>query len=177
MPKARIAEGRGLMTNAFRDCESAQRAFDCIVARGFKAHEIFVLMSEDTCEELRAQSGAKGVQDPSDIALDAARVGGAVGGVVGASLGGIVAIGAALSIPSLGLVIAGPLVGAIAGATAGATAGGIVGVLVGAGLSEDLARDYQATLEAGGVVVGATPRHDDDAGCFVSEWQARPIDA
>lgn len=160
-----------IITSAFRDRESAERAYDAIAARGYKSDEIHVLMTDETRKRLFAKD--KEHTDMGNKALEGAGVGGAVGGAIGATVVGIAAAAAALTIPGLGLVIAGPLAGALAGGAAGATAGGLVGVLVGAGIPEERAKSYETELKAGGIVVGVKPRHDEDARYFETEWQGR----
>lgn len=164
---------RPVMTSSFRDRESAERAYDAITARGYKSEEIHVLMSDETRKRLFAKDGVK--TDMGNQALKGAGVGGAVGGAVGATLVGIAAAAAALTIPGLGLVVAGPLAGALAGGAAGAATGGLVGLLVGAGIPEDRAMVYETDLKEGGIVLGVKPRHDDDARYFESEWKGQHV--
>src|SRR4029077_7480902 len=109
--------------------------------------------------------------DMGNTALKGAGVGGAVGGAVGATLVGIAAAAAALTIPGLGLVIAGPLAGALAGGAAGAATGGLVGFLVGAGIPEERAKLYENDIKNGGIVMGVNPRSDDDATYLEQQWR------
>jgi hypothetical protein len=161
-----------IMTSSFRDRESAERAYNAIAARGYKDDEIHVFMSDETRKRLfpKDDKGHMG-----NKALEGAGVGGAVGGAVGATVVGIAAAAAALTIPGLGLVIVGPLAGALAGGAAGAAAGGLVGTLVGAGIPEDRAKVYETDLKAGGIVVGVTPRNDDDSRYFETEWKGPQV--
>ena len=162
-----------IMTSSFRDRESAERAYDAIVARGYKSDEIHVLMSDDTRKRLFIKDGEK--TDMGNKALKGAGVGGAVGGAVGATLVGIMAAAAAITIPGLGLVIAGPLAGALAGGAAGGAAGGLMGLLVGAGIPQERAKMYETDLKEGGIVLGVKPRHDDDAHFFETEWHGEHV--
>lgn len=164
---------RPLMTSSYRDRESAERAYEAIAARGYSSDDIHVLMSDETRKRLFAKDTAK--TDMGNNALKGAGVGGAVGGALGATLVAIAAAAATLTVPGLGLVIAGPLAGAIAGGAAGATAGGIMGLLVGAGIPEGRAKMYESELKAGGIVLGVTPRHDADAKYFETEWQGQHV--
>lgn len=162
-----------VMTRSFRDRESAERAYNAIAARGYKSDEIHVLMSDETRKRLFSKDDKK--TDMGNKALEGAGVGGAVGGAVGATLVGIAAAAATLTIPGLGLVIAGPLAGALAGGAAGATAGGLMGLLVGAGIPEDRAKLYETDLKEGAIVLGVKPRHDDDARFFETEWEGSKV--
>jgi hypothetical protein len=162
-----------IITRSFRDRESAERAYNAVVERGYDGDDIHVLMADDTRKRLFAKDHEK--TDMGNQAMKGAGVGGVVGGVVGATVVGIAAAAATLAIPGLGLVIAGPLAGALAGGAAGATAGGLVGVLVGAGIPEDRAKLYENDLKTGGIIVGVKPRNDADARYFESEWEGTRI--
>ncbi len=173
MQDKQTAAQRPIMTSSFRDRESAERAYNAISARGYKSDEIHVLMSDETRKRYFIKDGEK--TDMGNKALQGAGVGGAVGGAVGATLVGIAAAAATLTLPGIGLLIAGPLAGALAGGAAGAAAGGLVGVLVGAGIPEDRAKVYETDLKAGGIVLGVKPRHDDDARYFETEWHGQHV--
>ena len=69
-------------------------------------------------------------------------------------------------LPGIGLAIAGPLAGALAGAGAGGAAGSLAGALIGAGIPEERAKQYESHVKEGGMVVGVSPRSDDDARYF-----------
>lgn len=160
---------RPIMTSAFRDRESAERAYNAIAARGYKSDEIHMIMSDDTRKRLFSKSDEK--TDMGNKALEGAGVGGALGGAVGATLVGIAAAAATLTVPGIGLVIAGPIAGALAGGAAGATAGGLMGLLVGAGIPEERAKLYETELKEGGIVLGVRPKDDNDARHFETAWE------
>lgn len=164
----RMDEERPIMTRSFADRESAERAFNDISARGYKTDDVHVIMSDET----RKRHFGKDSKDTKlgNKALEGAGVGGAVGGAVGATLMGIAAAAATVTVPGIGLVIAGPLAGALAGGAAGAATGGLVGTLVGAGIPEDRAKLYESDLKKGNIVMGVRPRNDEDARYFESDW-------
>ena len=162
-----------LMTRSFRDRASAERAYNDIEARGYTSKDIHVLMTDDTRKRFFTKDHE--TTDLGNKALKGAGVGGAVGGVVGATVVGLAAAAATMTIPVLGLVIAGPLAGALAGGATGAAAGGLVGMMVGAGIPEERAKLYETELKDGGIVLGVTPRHDEDARFFESEWQGPQV--
>jgi hypothetical protein len=60
-------------------------------------------------------------------------------------------------------VVAGPLAAALAGAGAGGAAGGLIGALVGAGIPEHRAKVYDASLRAGGILIGIESKDNDEA--------------
>jgi hypothetical protein len=92
-----------------------------------------------------------------------ASIGGVIGGTVGAVLAAIAAVGTSIAIPGLGIVIAGPVAAALAGAGAGAATGGLIGALVGWGIPEERVTHYEEGIKKGGIVLGVTPRNDEDA--------------
>ena len=158
-----------MITAMFRDRESAERGYDVLRRRGYGDRDVHLLMSDDarhrhfdTDRELSTELGNK--------ALEGAGVGAGVGGAIGATLTALAAAGTALTIPGIGLVIAGPLAGALAGAGAGGAAGGLVGALVGAGIPEERAKLYEHDLKHGGIMLGVRPRNEEDAVDLEREW-------
>ena len=83
----------------------------------------------------------------------------------------IAAIGTTIGLPGLGLLVAGPLAAALAGAGAGGLTGGLIGGLIGAGIPEERAKVYDEGVRNGGIVMGVTPRNDEDAAYFENEWK------
>ena len=164
---------RPLMTRSFPDRESAERAFNDLSARGYRSDDIHLMMSDDTRKTHFGKDMEK--TDLGNKAAEGAGIGGAVGGAVGATLVGIAAAAATLTVPGIGLVIAGPIAGALAGGATGAATGGLVGMLVGAGIPEDRAKAYETDLKKGHIVMGVKPRDDDDARYFESEWEGMPV--
>jgi hypothetical protein len=165
----RNAENRSRwVTGSFRDRESAERAYDTMIRRGYKPEDVHVMMSDDTRK--KHFSDKTSTIERGNKALEGAGVGAATGGAIGATLVGILAAASTLAIPGVGLVIAGPLAGAMAGAGAGGAAGGLVGALVGAGIPEDRAKTYERDIKEGGIVLGTPARNDEDARYFESEW-------
>ena len=57
----------------------------------------------------------------------------------------------------------GAVVAALAGAGAGGAAGGLIGALVGAGIPEHRAKVYDASLRAGGILIGVEAKTDEEA--------------
>ena len=159
-----------LVTCSFKDREAAERAYQELAARGYDNKDIHVIMAPET---YKVHFKDAETTELGNKALKGAGVGGAVGGAVGATLVGILAAGAALTIPGLGLIIAGPLAGALAGGAAGAAAGGLVGMLVGAGIPEERAKLYEKDIKEGGIILGFNPRNDEDARYFEREWQTQ----
>src|SRR5690606_33937912 len=77
-----------------------------------------------------------------------AATGGVLGGIVGLLVGA-----AAITIPGIGIVVAGPLAAALGGAGLGAITGGIAGALTSIGVEEDEAQHYQSRYEEGDILI------------------------
>ena len=145
-----------LVTGVFKTRVAAESAVDAIIKRGYTREDISVLMSDATkSKEFAIETRTH--------AADGAGIGGAVGGAVGAVLAAIAAVGTSLTIPGVGLIVAGPLAAALAGMGAGGAAGGLIGALVGAGIPEYRAKVYDASLRAGGILIGVESKSDEDA--------------
>jgi hypothetical protein len=161
---------RPMVTGLFNDRDSAERAYQSLPTRGYTERDINVAMSDDTRK--RYFSGEAAETELGSKAAKGAGVGGAVGATVGAIAAAIAAVGSSLVIPGLGLVIAGPAAAAIAGAGAGGVTGGLIGALVGWGIPEERLKHYEAGIKKGGIVMGVTPRTDEDAEYFEREWKS-----
>lgn len=137
-------------TELFSDRDSAERAYQQALERGYKDKDINVLMSEDS----RKKYYGSPLIEEGDKSMDGLAIGGATGGAVGGIFAAIAAIGTSLVIPGLGIVVAGPLAAGLAGAGAGSIAGGFVGALVGWGIPEDRVHEYEEGIKSGGIVLG-----------------------
>jgi hypothetical protein len=157
-----------MVTGMFRDRDSAERAYNALPARGYTERDINLAMSEET----RKRYFSDGTQtELGNKAAEGAGVGGAVGATVGAIAAAVAAIGTSLVIPGLGIVIAGPAAAALAGAGAGGVTGGLIGALVGWSIPEERVKHYEKGIKEGGIVMGVTPRSDEDAEFIEREWK------
>ena len=164
------ATGRSKMvTGLFRDRESAERAYGSVTGRGYSDKDVNLLMSDETRDKHFTSDGRE--TELGNKALEGAGTGAAIGGTVGATLAAIAAIGTTLALPGLGLLVAGPIAAGLAGAGAGGATGGLFGALVGAGIPEERVKHYEKGLKEGGIVMGVTPRSDEDAEYFEREWK------
>ncbi len=160
------------VSGLFRDRDSAERAYDSLVARGYTADDIDLVMSEDARKKHFGHVTSESVEtEMGNKAMKGAGVGGAIGVTVGATLAAIAAVGTSLAIPGLGLVVAGPVAAALAGAGAGGAAGGVLGSMVGAGMSEERVKRYETGLKDGGIVMGVKPRSPEDTELVEREWR------
>jgi hypothetical protein len=159
-----------MVTGLFRDRESAERAYGSVTTRGYSNDDVNLLMSDKTRDKHFSSEGKE--TELGNKALEGAGTGAAIGGTVGATLAAIAAIGTTLALPGIGLLVAGPIAAGLAGAGAGGATGGIIGALIGAGIPEERVKHYEKGLEEGGIVMGVTPRSDEDAEYFEREWKS-----
>ena len=157
-----------MVTGMFRDRDSAERAYQLATERGYEKDDVNLLMSDDTRKKHFSNDDQD--TDLGNKALKGAGVGAGIGGTVGGILAAIAAVGT-LAIPGVGIVAAGSIAAALAGMGAGGAAGGLIGALVGAGIPEERAKAYESGIKEGGIVLGVTPRTDEDAEYFEREWQ------
>ena len=160
-----------MVTGLFPDRTSAERAYGDLAARGYGTDDLNLVMSDETRKRHFLSEGAPETELGTKAAKGAG-VGAGIGGAVGATLAAIAAIGTSLVIPGLGLVVAGPLAAGLAGAGAGGAAGGLVGALIGAGIPEERVKHYEEGIKNGGILMGVTPRSDDDARYLETQWQS-----
>lgn len=165
------AQGRARQTSnqvfgTFRDRESAERAYNSLGSRGYTDKDVNLMMTDET----RSKYFTDDDTALSSKALEGAGAGAAIGGTTMGILGALAAVGTSIALPGLGLILAGPLVAGLAGAGAGGLAGGLIGSLIGWGVPEEHAQRYEQELKNGGIVMGVTPRNEDDANYFRSEW-------
>ena len=158
----------GTLTGVFRTRDNADRAYDALIRRGYTANEITVLMSDETHNTFKDSDRES---DLGNRSMEGAGVGSAIGGTAGAIVGALAALGTAVALPGLGLVIAGPIVAGLTGAGAGGLTGGLIGALVGSGIPKERAEYYQSSLEEGGIVIGVVPRTADEGAEIAEEWR------
>ncbi len=159
-----------LITSLFPDRDSAESAYNTLIERGYTSKDVNVVMSE---ESQKRHFTPKGPQtELGNKAAQGAGVGGAIGGAVGAIAAAIAAVGTTLTLPGLGLVVAGPLAAALAGAGAGAATGGIAGALVGWNIPEERIKKYDEGIRKGGILIGVHPRNEQDADYLEKAWNS-----
>ena len=160
-----------LVTATFKDPDHAKRAYKSIIDRkGYSDDDVNVLMSDETRDRHFASEGHVEVEEGSKAGKGAG-MGAATGGTLGGLAGALLAAGGAVTLPGIGLVIAGPLAAALAGAGGGGAAGTLVGALVGAGIPEKRAKKYESDIKEGGIVLGVRPQNAEDERHFRDEWK------
>jgi len=151
----------------FRDREGAERGYRCLTDRGYGKNDVSLLMSDEARNRHFPKTAAK--TELGSKAAEGAGIGAAAGGGLGALLLGLAAAG--FAVPGLPILAMGPLAAALTGAGAGGVVGALVGALVGFGIPEERARIYETGIKEGGIVMGVTPRTDEDADYFEREWR------
>lgn len=150
---------------AFREPRQADAALDELEDNGYTPEQISVISKNNKYED-----EGYNTETGKDVAAGAG-TGAATGGVIGGLAGLLTGVGVT---PALaGLFIGGPiatalgLAGAAAftatGAMTGVVAGGLIGALTSLGVSKKSAKEYDKTVNDGGVVIGL-PAHEADNG-------------
>lgn len=148
---------------------AAERAYNLLLELGYNHNEITVLMSHETGELFRAGSPVTASVNGAEIPNASAQVLGGAGAMsaVGAISGIVAAVGAALVIPGVGLVVAGPL--AALGASVGAALGALYGIPIGA-MTENKVADYETKIREGKVLLSIEPHSPEDREIIQRGW-------
>ena len=159
-----------MVTGLFSDSESVERAYQTVVQRGYDIGDINVVMSDDTRKryfsddrQIKTELGSK--------AAEGGELGGPTGGRIGMLIP-VLAAGAVLALPGVGLILAGPVAAALAGAGAAGLAVGLIGALSDWGIPKERVQQYEAGIHDGGILMAVKPRSDQDAQYFVQQWKA-----
>ncbi|HPU52389.1 MAG TPA: hypothetical protein PK359_12595 [Burkholderiaceae bacterium] len=167
-----MAERNRVMTGLFPDRDSAERAYQGVIDRGYSSNDVNLVMSDETRKRHFSSDTAPGTTtELGSKAAEGAGIGAGIGGTVGAIAAAVAAVGTSIALPGLGLVIAGPVAAALAGAGAGGAAGGLIGALIGWGIPEERVKRYESGIQEGGILMGVHPRSDEDAEYLAKHWQ------
>lgn len=164
----------GLLIALFKNPVNAENAFADLLNRGYKKENITVMMSEETQKRYFLKQDVSKTK-LGDKSLQGMGVGSTIGLTVGGLAAGIAALGTSVIIPGLGIIVAGALAAGLAGAGAGALAGGLIGALIGLGLSDEQAKEFEAGIKAGGVVIGVHTKSAEDYKIINNHWKAHQI--
>jgi len=141
--------------------DHAERIIARLQQEGFANREISVLMSDRQGREVAYENGqTTTATTPTKLGTEKhtkAPEGGVTGVVTGGVVGGVIGLLAgigAIAIPGLGAFIAaGPLLGLLSGSAIGGAAGLLIGALTGLGIPEYEAKQIEAGLKKGGVLL------------------------
>ena len=167
-----------VMTGLFPDRDSAERAYQGVIDRGYSKDDVDLVMSDQTRQRHfgsnPSTAGTTGSTKDTELgskAAEGAGIGAGIGGAVGAIAAAVAAVGTSIALPGLGLVIAGPVAAALAGAGAGGATGGLLGALIGWGIPEERVKQYETGIQQGGILMGVRPRSEEDADYLSQHWQ------
>ena len=160
-----------VMTGLFPDRDSAERAYQGVIDRGYDKNDVNLVMSDATRDRHFSKGDSAATTELGTKAAEGAGIGAGIGGTVGAIAAAVAAVGTSIALPGLGLVIAGPVAAALAGAGAGGAAGGLLGALIGWGIPEERVKHYETGIKEGGILMGVRPRNDEDADYLTKYWQ------
>lgn len=146
-----------MLVAVYADKGEAEQAIGLLERNGYSAKELSLIMKDGGVEKTTSRAIATG--SVAGAAADGATTGALLGTVAGILVG----VGA-ITIPGIGAVlIGGPLAAvlgltgaaatAATGAVTGAVAGGFAGALIGLGVSEEDARFYERSIQAGAVLL------------------------
>ena len=170
MTRSESAGGNAkVVTGLFRDSEGVERAYGVVSERGYGTADINVLMSDETRRryfsddrQIKTELGRK-IEEGGEL-------GGPMGGTIGTVIPAAIAVGI-LALPGLGLVLAGPVAVALAAAGAAGLTVGLIGLFADWGIPEERAKQYETGISDGGILIGVTPRSDEDARHFKQQWE------
>lgn len=162
-------EERHLITALFTDEDRAERAFQAAVDRGYQVGDINVAMSEATRQRLLAEESEVAGAMAAHKA-EGGELGGPAGGRAALLVTVFAAVGAALALPALGLVMAGPVAASLLGAGAAGVAAGLLGALGDWGLPEERVKQYQAGVRDGGILIGLEAKSEADLRAIEAVW-------
>lgn len=159
-----------MVTGMFGDTESAERAYQAVLDRGYDKDDVNVVMSDDTRKKYFAEDR------PIETELarreaEGGELGGPKGGRLAVVIPIIAAVGAAIAIPGLGLVAAGPIATAVAAAGAAGAAAGLIGLLSDWGIPEERVRHYEEGIHDGGILISLKAHSRDDARAIGRQWE------
>lgn len=158
----------------FNTMEEASEAYEQLVAQGWENDQISVIAKEEVKKEY-AEQVETDLDEDDDIGVGEGILGGAVtGGLIGLVVSAVPLVIAGL--PSL--IVVGPVAAALGlggvaattttGAVAGAAVGGLVGALDNLGVEREVAKEYETTIQEGGVLLIAEVGADNEDS--MREW-------
>ena len=162
---------RRMITGLFSDRQTAESAYQACLEHGYDIDEVNVVMSEDTRKRLHSSDS-----ETTTLLAGSKAEGGELGGPKGGRAEILVtifaAVGAALALPAVGLVAAGPIAAALTGAGAAGLAAGLIGALGKWGIPEERVRQYETAIRDGGILMMVEARSDQDARDIEQQWKA-----
>ncbi|NDF11737.1 MAG: hypothetical protein EB060_02840 [Proteobacteria bacterium] len=160
------------ITGTFSTRAEAESAISSLEARGITPSEIGLMMTDTTHKKMFNDSVNN--DERTAASVKAAGSGAVIGSALGGILGGLTAV-AAIGVPGLGLLAAGPVIAILTGAGAGAATGTFAGALIGAGIPDAEANEYEGALRSGKAIV--TVHTNDEAKATTAKEILRPYNS
>jgi len=158
-----------LLTGLFSDSDSAERAYQACVDRGYEIGEVNVVISESTRKKfLSADSEIKA--ELAGRTAEGGKLGGQAGGRVGILVTIFAALGAAMAIPAIGFAV-GPIAVALTAAGAADVAVGLIGALGDWGIPPERIRHHESGIKKGAILIMVAVRSDADAVKIEEDWK------
>jgi hypothetical protein len=155
----------------FDDPPGVDRAYEIALDHGYEIGDVNVVMSEDTRRRLYLDDRVAH-RELGRKSAEGGELGGPAGGRAGIAISVLAAVGAALVLPGLGIVVAGPIAAALAGAGAAGIAAGLIGAAAHWGLPDRRLREYEAEIGKGRILIGVQARNFSDAQHIARQWKS-----
>lgn len=163
------AATKPVLTGLFAGSDSAERAYQACLNRGYEIGSVNVVVSEGMRKKL--------LSSDSEIKAELARrkaeggeLGGPTGGRVGIVITILSAVGAAVAVPTLGFG-AGPIAIALAAAGAACVAAVLISVLGNWGIPARRVRPYESGIRKGGILIMVEAASEADARKIEEDWK------
>jgi len=152
-----------LVTGVFRNWQDAEQALEYLHGRGH-TRETIRMTTTDQGPVLRAL-GSSGRPSRGNRALEGMAIGGLIAMLIGAFVCAWMAIGTSISLPGLGLIVAGPIMAGLVGAGLGAIVGQFFGLIVGLMVPARTVDEAagQQPLAVSGTVLGVRSDNPEEA--------------
>ena len=161
MAKPALVEKTYPLVGIFDTANSAERAYESCLSRGYELGQINVVVSEGTRQKLLA-SDSEFKAELATREADGGELGGPKGGRVGMLVTVLAAVGAAVAVPAIGFVV-GPLAIALTAAGAAGAAGGLFAVFSDWGVPEERRHGYEADVRKGAILMTVEAKSAADA--------------
>jgi hypothetical protein len=166
-----MADRATVVTALFEDSEGVERAYEIAMESGYEKDDFNVVMSDGTRKRYFSEDRPVETDLGRKVA-EGGELGGPTGGRIGIVIPIVAAVGAALVVPGIGLVAAGPIAVALAGAGAAGLAAGLIGAMGDWGIPEERVQAYEKAIHDGLILVGVKARSAEDASEIAGLWQA-----
>jgi len=160
----------GTISAVFLTKENADKAYNALIKRGYSRDEISLLMSDETLNKHFSQSNDHSEPEAKLAESSKVGLGTALGGTTGA-LTGILYSLSLISIPGLGIAIAGPWIAGLTGAAAGALTGGTIGSIISSKLAKENSDSYEDGVKEGGIIISVDPKNLAERNAIISEFK------